>query len=149
MFDAIRNIYRLTKAGLTLAWHGVGFIPESVSLPGPLRTLRETEEDGGRREAPGRGFLARSGRSGPAISSLANSWRLAPTRGPATGRAFGSLRDRLPPFPAEQAKAELEPLSESPGTTFTASSAPLVAAASIAQVHKASSTPTADRSCRG
>ncbi|MGA9765376.1 MAG: ubiquinone biosynthesis protein UbiB, partial [Rhodomicrobium sp.] len=51
MFNAIKNIYRLTKAGLTLAWYGVGFVPESISLPGPLRVLRETDDAAAKRKS--------------------------------------------------------------------------------------------------
>ena len=47
MFNAIKNTYRLAKAGFTLAWYGVGFVPNSISLPGPLRVLRGADDGAG------------------------------------------------------------------------------------------------------
>ena len=139
MFNAIRNIYRLTKAGLTLAWHGVGFIPESISLPGPLRVLRDTDDDGG---AAAKRKSERLSRAIPALGpSYIKLGQFLATRpdvvGPQLASALGSLRDRLPPFPAEQAKAELEAAFGKPWSAVYSQFGPPVAAASIAQVHKA------------
>jgi ubiquinone biosynthesis protein len=57
--------------------------------------------------------------------------------GPQLANALGTLRDRLPPFPAEKAKAEIEAAFGKPWTEVYSEFGPPVAAASIAQVHKA------------
>ncbi len=138
MFSAIKNIYRLSKAGLTLAWHGVGFIPQSISLPGPLRALRDSDDGGAAAKR-------RSERLSLAIPALGPSYiklgQFLATRadvvGPQLAGALGSLRDRLPPFPEAQAKAELEAAFGKPWSAVYSEFGPPVAAASIAQVHKA------------
>jgi ubiquinone biosynthesis protein len=40
MFGAIVNIFRLARAGVTLAWHGVHFLPDGPDAPAPARWLR-------------------------------------------------------------------------------------------------------------
>jgi ubiquinone biosynthesis protein len=63
------------------------------------------------------------------------------TRGDIFGAAFaedlGRLKDRLPPFPHEVAKAEVEAALGGPVETMFAAFGPAVAAASLAQVHRA------------
>ena len=137
MFNTIRNIYRLTKAGFTLAWHGVGFIPKSISLPGPLRVLRETDGDS---SAAAKRKSERLSRAIPALGpSYIKLGQFLATRGDVVGPqlagALGSLRDRLPPFPEEQAKRELEAAFGKPWSAVYSKFGPPVAAASIAQVH--------------
>jgi ubiquinone biosynthesis protein len=139
MFKTIKNIYRLARTGLTLAWHGAGFVPESVLLPGPLRVLRDTDEDAGA------ALKRRSERLSRAIPALGPSYiklgQFLATRpdvvGPQLANALAALRDRLPPFPATQAKAELEAAFGKPWSAVYSEFGPPVAAASIAQVHKA------------
>ncbi len=139
MFNAIKNIYRLTKAGLTLAWYGVGFVPEAISLPGPLRVLRDTDGDAG---VAAKRKSERLSRAIPALGpSYIKLGQFLATRpdvvGPQLAGALGSLRDRLPPFPADKAKAEIGAAFGKPWTAVYAQFGPAVAAASIAQVHKA------------
>ena len=136
MFNAIKNIYRLTKAGLTLAWYGVGFVPESISLPGPLRVLRETDDAAAKRKSE------RLSRAIPALGpSYIKLGQFLATRpdvvSPQLAGALGSLRDRLPPFPAGKAKAEIGAAFGKPWSAVYTQFGPAVAAASIAQVHKA------------
>ncbi|MGO9807437.1 MAG: 2-polyprenylphenol 6-hydroxylase [Rhodomicrobium sp.] len=136
MFNAIKNIYRLTKAGLTLAWYGVGFVPESISLPGPLRVLRETDDAAAKRKSE------RLSRAIPALGpSYIKLGQFLATRpdvvSPQLAGALGSLRDRLPPFPAGKAKAEIGAAFGKPWSALYTEFGPAVAAASIAQVHKA------------
>ncbi len=140
MFNAIANIYRLAKAGIVLAWHGAGFVPEAISLPGPMRLLRdhregaqaETREEKGER-------LSRAIRTlGPSYVKLGQFLSTRPdVVGPQLADALGSLRDKLPPFPDEQAKKEIESAFGAPWQKIYAEFGPPVAAASIAQVHKA------------
>jgi len=139
MFNAIKNIYRLTKAGLTLAWYGVGFVPESISLPGPLRVLRDTDDAGG---VAAKRKSERLSRAIPALGpSYIKLGQFLATRpdvvGPQLAGALGALRDRLPPFPADKAKSEIEAAFGKPWSAVYTQFGPSVAAASIAQVHKA------------
>lgn len=140
MLNALKNTYRLTKAGATLAWHGVAFVPESVSLPAPLRVLRRSGdgEAGAKRNARGE-RLSRAIRAlGPTYIKLGQFLATRPdVVGPQLAGALESLRDRLPPFSVDEAKAEIEAAFGRSWNEVFAEFGPPVAAASIAQVHKA------------
>jgi ubiquinone biosynthesis protein len=140
MLNAIKNTYRLAKAGLTLAWYGAGFVPVPVSLPAPLRALRDARGDA---EAATQRKAERLSRAirvlGPSYVKLGQFLSTRPdVVGPQLANALGALRDRLPPFPAEKAKAEIEAAFGKPWEQVYTAFGPPVAAASIAQVHKAS-----------
>jgi ubiquinone biosynthesis protein len=139
MLNAMKNTYRLTKAGATLAWYGVGFVPESISLPGPLRAIRRvgTSTEAGKNQKGER--LSRAIRAlGPAYIKLGQFLSTRPDIvGPQLAAALGTLRDRLPPFSIEKAQAEIEAAFGKPWNEVYAEFGPPVAAASIAQVHKA------------
>ncbi len=141
MISAIKNTYRLTKAGAVLAWHGVGFVPESVALPAPLRLLKGTGEV---REEPEK-FKEKSERLSEAVRSLGPSYiklgQFLATRpdvvGPRLASALACMRDRLPPFSIEEAQKEIESAFGKTWRQVFMELGPPVAAASIAQVHKA------------
>jgi ubiquinone biosynthesis protein len=137
MLRAIRNSYRLTRAGLTLAWYGTGLVPEWVPLPGPLRVLRNGGEGSAASRKANR--LARAIRAlGPSYIKLGQFLSTRPdVVGPEVADALSTLRDRLPPFPAEKAKKEVEAAFGKPWTEVYTEFGPPMAAASIAQVHKA------------
>src|SRR5262245_6177185 len=106
MIHAIRNLYRLTRAGLTLAWYGIGFVPESIWLPRPLRALRGA---GGGEEAAAQRKGERLYRAvralGPSYIKLGQFLSTRPdVVGPQLSSALGALLDRLPPFPVDKAK---------------------------------------------
>jgi ubiquinone biosynthesis protein len=137
MLHAIRNSYRLAKAGLTLAWYGIGLVPESIALPGPLRALRSGGEgDAAKRKAV---RLSRAMQAlGPSYIKLGQFLSTRPdVVGPQLAGALAALRDRLPPFVPEKAKKEIEVAFGKPWTEIYSDFGPAVAAASIAQVHKA------------
>jgi ubiquinone biosynthesis protein len=141
MINAIKNTYRLTKAGATLAWYGVGFVPESISLPAPLRILKGAGEASKAGDNPERKSerLARAIRSlGPSYIKLGQFLATRPdVVGPQLANALGTLRDRLPPFPTEEARREIEVALGKPWQDVFVEFGPPVAAASIAQVHRA------------
>ncbi len=137
MLHAIKNSYRLAKAGLTLAWYGVGFVPEAAALPRPLRALA-----GGSAGAPDKRKGERLSRAvqalGPSYIKLGQFLSTRPdVVGPQLSSALTSLRDRLPPFPAEKAKREIETAFGKPWNEVYTYFGPAIAAASIAQVHRA------------
>jgi ubiquinone biosynthesis protein len=148
MLHAFINSYRLARAGATLAWYGAGFVPRSVSLPGPLRALRGDEGEDARKGPPRGERLLRAVRAlGPTYIKLGQFLATRPDIvGPALSDALGSLRDRLPPFPLREAQGEIETAFAKPWQEVFSHLGPPVAAASIAQVHKATvTTPTGQR----
>ena len=151
MINTIKNTYRLTKAGATLAWHGVAFVPESVTLPGPLRVLRGTGDDipFAKRKKKASASPKRFRALGPTYIKLGQFLATRPdVVGPQLANALGSLRDRLPPFSIQEAHQEIEAAFGKPWNEIYEDFGPPIAAASIAQVHKASS-PHANRAARG
>jgi len=139
--NAIANMARLTKAGATLAWSGARVLPEHANLPGPLAMF-------GRVTAPLRKNGAAAGnqaRLSKALTSLGPSYiklgQFLATRDDIIGRELArdlaTLQDRLPPFSQSEAVLAVESALDAPIDTLFAEFGPPVAAASIAQVHKA------------
>ncbi len=140
---SVASALRLIAAGWVLARHDALLPREAASLaPPPLRygaaALRFIA---GGRSAPGRPGerLARAfERLGPAAIKLG---QLLSTRADIFDAQFAEdlagLKDRLPPFPTERARAEVEASLGRPlGALFTSFDPP-VAAASLAQAHPA------------
>ena len=141
MANSLTNIFRLARAGTVLLWHGVDIIPEDLDMPA-ARMLRRIMMPirGGKRRNGGA-----SARLSKALASLGPSYiklgQFLATRrdviGPETAADLSSLQDRLPPFPMAEAKRAIrKSLGAEPEQLYTTLSEP-VAAASIAQVHKA------------
>jgi ubiquinone biosynthesis protein len=139
--NAIANMARLTKAGAMLAWSGARVLPADTKLSGPLAVF-------GRVTAPLRKNGAVSGnetRLSSALSSLGPSYiklgQFLATRDDLIGRELArdlsTLQDRLPPFSQAQAIEAVEAALEAPIDEIFAEFGMPVAAASIAQVHKA------------
>ncbi|MGH6735613.1 MAG: 2-polyprenylphenol 6-hydroxylase [Methyloceanibacter sp.] len=139
--NAIANMARLTKAGATIAWSGARVLPDHANLPGPLGVF-------GRVTAPLRKNGRASGneaRLSKALTSLGPSYiklgQFLATRDDIIGRELArdlsTLQDRLPPFSQEEAVKAVEEALEAPIEQLFVEFGPPVAAASIAQVHKA------------
>ena len=139
--SAIANMARLTKAGATLAWSGARVFPNDTTMPAPLALF-------GRVTAPLRKNGAASGnqaRLSEALTSLGPSYiklgQFLATRDDIIGRELArdlsTLQDRLPPFSQSEAVKAVEAELEAPIDKLFAEFGPPVAAASIAQVHKA------------
>jgi ubiquinone biosynthesis protein len=139
--NAIANMARLTKAGVKLGWSGARVLPEHARLPGPLALF-------GRVTAPLRKNGAATGnqaRLSTALTSLGPSYiklgQFLATRDDIVGRELArdlsTLQDRLPPFSQDEAVKAVEAELEAPIGQLFAEFGPPVAAASIAQVHKA------------
>ena len=141
MFRSLRNIGRLVRIARTLARHDALFPFEAAGAPaaalGLARRLlgRGAEARGTAR--PGQRLALALQALGPSFIKLGQALS---TRSDLIGSEIAGdlslLRDRLPPFPAERARAtvaaELErPLDE----LFSSFADEPVAAASIAQVH--------------
>jgi ubiquinone biosynthesis protein len=140
--SAIANMARLTKAGAVLAWSGARVLPAEANLPGPLALfarvtapLRKNGTGAGRNET----------KLSDALTSLGPSYiklgQFLATRDDIIGRELArdlaTLQDRLPPFSQAEARAAVEEALGAPIDKIYAEFGPPVAAASIAQVHKA------------
>jgi ubiquinone biosynthesis protein len=134
---------RLLRAGFVLARFGVFDLvaPDDPTPPAPVRALRRLSRALRRRSAPGDAAERLSEaltRLGPTYVKLGQF--LATRRdvvGDVLAADLAALQDRLPPFPREEAVRVVEAALGAPLSAHFAEFGPAVAAASIAQVHKA------------
>ncbi|MGH6783233.1 MAG: 2-polyprenylphenol 6-hydroxylase, partial [Sphingomicrobium sp.] len=144
--NAITNMARLTRAGAIIAWSGARVLPDEMRLPPPLTLfrrmtapLRQEKANGAANEGANEAKLS------TALTSLGPSYiklgQFLATRDDIIGRELArdlsTLQDRLPPFSQSEAKAAVEEALGAPIDKLYAEFGPPVAAASIAQVHKA------------
>jgi ubiquinone biosynthesis protein len=148
MANAVTNLLRLARAGLVLSEHGASFVPKGDKVPWPLTALRMVTAPlrlvmwpfrrGRRRDDAAAPIAAALTRLGPSYIKLGQF--MATRRDlidPGLAKDLSTLQDRLPPFPMSQARTAIEEaLGKKVEALFTEIGPPL-AAASIAQVHKA------------
>jgi ubiquinone biosynthesis protein len=141
----IANLLRLTRAGFVLAQHGVRFVPKGMPAPLalklahaatlPVRVLTWPFRAGQPKEA--RVALALT-RLGPSYVKLG---QFLATRedliGTELARDLRHLQDKLPPFSMAEARRAVEESLGGRLEDHFAEFGPPIAAASIAQVHKA------------
>ncbi len=146
MLRSLRNLARLMVIGWTLARHDALVLAQMAAVaPGLIRFLRLFA----RRDIEGRPGqkLARAFETlGPSFIKLG---QILSTRSDLIGEEVAAdlamLRDRLPPFPAEQARAIVaEELGAPIDALYRRFDDRPVAAASIAQVHFAETSEGAD-----
>lgn len=139
MIAALTHTVRLTRALYVFAREGVfGFADPSTLPPQAqfaVRVARLIE----RRGAATSGRLSRAlTRLGPTYVKLGQFLATRPdVVGVAMARDLENLQDRLPPFPQAQAEAVVVAAFDKPVSQVFASFGEPVAAASIAQVHRA------------
>jgi ubiquinone biosynthesis protein len=140
--NAIANMARLTKAGAVIAWSGARVMPDEAKLPGPLALFARVTAPLRKNGTAGDGNETRLSE---ALTSLGPSYiklgQFLATRDDIIGRELArdlsTLQDRLPPFSQSEARAAVEEALGAPIDQLYAEFGPPVAAASIAQVHKA------------
>ncbi|BEV45545.1 2-polyprenylphenol 6-hydroxylase [Afipia carboxidovorans] len=139
MISSLVHISRLAHAAFVFAREGVFGIVDPSPLPPPaqfaIRLARLIE----RRNAGSGARLSRAlTRLGPTYVKLGQFLATRPdVVGVVMARDLENLQDRLPPFPQSEAIAVVEGALEKPISSLFASFGPSVAAASIAQVHRA------------
>ncbi|MEM1306156.1 MAG: 2-polyprenylphenol 6-hydroxylase [Pseudomonadota bacterium] len=145
MPSAVSSFYRLARAGIVMAQHGVRFVPRGVKVPTALKLASAATWPIHAVSRVFGGDQSRASRVSRALTRLGPSYiklgQFMATRadviGPELANDLAELRDALPPFSMQEARRAVE---ESLGGRledhFLTFSEP-VAAASIAQVHKA------------
>ena len=144
MAGALVNLLRLSRAGLVLAQHGVRFVPKGMAVPPLVALAGALTAPIGWITAPFRLGEPKDKRISNALAALGPSYiklgQFLATRGDLIGPELARprhLQDKLPPFSmAEARKAIADALGGRLEDHFVAFGPP-VAAASIAQVHKA------------
>ncbi|HWK37842.1 MAG TPA: 2-polyprenylphenol 6-hydroxylase [Hyphomicrobium sp.] len=145
MAGAIINSIRLARAGLVLAQHGVRFVPPGMPVPLPLRLASTITAPLGWFSAARRSGSSRGSRLSSALTSLGPSYiklgQFLATRADVIGQELAGelalLQDNLPPFSMAEARRAVEEALGGRLEDHFAEFGPAVAAASIAQVHKA------------
>ena len=145
MASAIVNIVRLGRAGLVLALHGVRFVPKGVTPPLPVRLAILLTAPLRLVMLPFQLRRSRETRVATALTKLGPSYiklgQFLATRGdligPELARDLAHLQDKLPPFSEREARRAVEDSLGGKLEDHFAEFGPAIAAASIAQVHKA------------
>lgn len=145
MATTVGNVLRLSRAGLVLAQHGVRFVPAGVKAPFALHLARALTLPVRLLTWPFRLGQPKAARVAAALTSLGPSYiklgQFLATRadliGPELARDLKHLQDRLPPFSMKEARRAIEEALGGRLEDHFAEFGPPVAAASIAQVHKA------------
>ncbi|MEM7618946.1 MAG: 2-polyprenylphenol 6-hydroxylase [Pseudomonadota bacterium] len=141
MASAILNMTRLARAGFVFARYGVRLLPQGLALPLPVKIFRYLT-------SPLRLFSssdARHNRIARALARLGPSYiklgQFLATRddliGSENARDLAMLRDKLPPFSYQDAESIIKTELGADVDTLFKDFGPPIAAASVAQVHKA------------
>jgi ubiquinone biosynthesis protein len=145
MVGALMNVMRLARAGVVLAQHGVRFVPVGVQVPTPIKLAYALTLPIRILTSPFRLREPKETRVAAALTSLGPSYiklgQFLATRADLIGdelaHDLGHLQDKLPPFSMTAARAAIEQALGGRLEDHFAEFGPPVAAASIAQVHKA------------
>ncbi|NWG26297.1 MAG: 2-polyprenylphenol 6-hydroxylase [Pseudorhodoplanes sp.] len=140
MISLFSHLTRLGRTGFVFAREGVFGMIDPAPLPLPvraaLRVARLIERPQG--EAGSVRLSAALTRLGPTYVKLGQFMATRPdVVGVAVARELESLQDRMPPFPQGEAEATIARAFDKPLREVFVSFGPSVAAASIAQVHRA------------
>lgn len=140
MISGLPHLFRLARAGFVFAREGVFALVDTRTLPLPAKTAVALA-----RLLERRGAKSDSSRLAAALTKLGPTYvklgQFLATRPDVVGntiaRDLESLQDKMAPFPQAQAEAAVAAAFERPLSDVYASFGPPVAAASIAQVHRA------------
>ncbi|HEY6022786.1 MAG TPA: 2-polyprenylphenol 6-hydroxylase [Pseudolabrys sp.] len=140
MIAAISHLLRLSRAGFVFAREGVFALVDTRPLPLPAKTAiavarlleRPSAKSGESRLA------AALSKLGPTYVKLGQFLATRPdVVGTAIAQDLESLQDKMAPFPQSEAESAVAAAFDKPLSAIYSSFGPPVAAASIAQVHRA------------
>jgi len=140
VISAAGHLFRLARAGFVFAREGVLGLADPAALPAPARFGLKLARLIERPTAQGASVRLSTALTllGPTYVKLGQFLATRPdVVGPALARDLESLQDRMAPFPQAEAEAQVAAALGKPLRDIYASFGPAVAAASIAQVHKA------------
>lgn len=145
MIAAMNSLFRLARAGIVLAQHGVRFVPRGMKTPVLLHLARVVTLPIRILSWPFRLGRPREMRVSRALSALGPSYiklgQFMATRGdiiaPDLAADLRNLQDRQPPFSMREARRAIENALGGKLEDHFVRFGPPIAAASIAQVHKA------------
>jgi ubiquinone biosynthesis protein len=140
VISGLPHLVRLTRAGFVFAREGVFALIDTRPLPLPAKTavalarlIERPSAKGGENR-----LAAALSRLGPTYVKLGQFLATRPdVVGAEIARNLESLQDKMAPFPQAEAETAIAVGLGKPLTTVYASFGPAVAAASIAQVHRA------------
>ena len=138
--SGVFHLLRLAHAGLVLAREGVLALVDPAAVPpGPRLLLRLARTIERRNAGTGAARLATAlTRLGPSYVKLGQFLATRPdVVGAAIARDLETLQDRMPPFSQAEAEAAVEEGLGKPVAQLFEQFGPAIAAASIAQVHRA------------
>lgn len=137
MFTALRHSLRLFTIAYTLARHGAVFSLEAVELPPFLLKICRLIARSDAPERKGQRLAAALQALGPTFVKMGQALSTrSDLMGDDIAKDLAELQDKLPPFPASEAKRIIEAALEKPlHEIYTQFEDAPVAAASIAQVH--------------
>jgi ubiquinone biosynthesis protein len=140
VISALSHLLRLSRAGFVFAREGVLALVDTRPLPVPAKmliALGRLIERRGARSSESR-LAAALTRLGPTYVKLGQFLATRPdVVGNDIARDLESLQDKMAPFPQEAAEAVVAAAFDKPLSEIYAAFGPSVAAASIAQVHRA------------
>ena len=145
MANALLNLWRLAKAGVVLVQHGVSLVPKGQKVPLPLKLAKMATLPVRILAAPFNFGTPKERRISSALAALGPSYiklgQFLATRGDIIGPEIAgdlrNLQDRMPPFSMEEARRAIEEQLGKKLEELFVEFGPPIAAASIAQVHKA------------
>ena len=140
MIAAFSHLFNLSRAGFVFAREGVFALVDTRPLPWAARTgvaIARLLERPSTKSGESR-LAAALTRLGPTYVKLGQFLATRPdVVGAAIARDLESLQDKMAPFPQSEAEAAVTAAFDKPLSEIYASFGPAVAAASIAQVHRA------------
>ena len=143
MAGTVAALFRMAGAGVVLAREGTFSLVDLDAMPvgtadGAPRGARCSNGAGRPTRRQSERLTAALNRLGPSYVKLGQFLATRPDIvGQAAADALGRLRDEIEPFPEEEARATVAAALGKPVEALFVSFSPPVAAASIAQVHKA------------
>jgi len=140
VISAAGHLFRLARAGFVFAREGVFALADPAALPASARLGLKLARLIERPTAEGASVRLSTAltRLGPTYVKLGQFLATRPdVVGPALARDLESLQDRMAPFPQGEAEAQVAAALGKPLKEIYTSFGPAVAAASIAQVHRA------------